>query len=108
MMHPISRLTAGLLLALAATLAGAHAGHEHGGTAAQAAKPQLATTAAFDPAGRLWVTRAEGRHVVVAWSDDLGMTWSAPRRLNPRSPSPSTPTARTAPRCSPAPTAHST
>lgn len=84
MMHPISRLTAGLLLALAATLAGAHAGHEHGGTAAQAAKPQLATTAAFDPAGRLWVSRAEGRHVVVAWSDDLGMTWSAPRRLNPQ------------------------
>ncbi|MEZ0190824.1 sialidase family protein [Ralstonia solanacearum] len=84
-MHPISRLAAGLLLALAAALALAHEGHDHGGTAAKtAAKPQLATTAAFDPAGRLWVTWAEGRHVVVAWSDDLGKTLSAPRRINPQ------------------------
>ncbi|MFX6759314.1 hypothetical protein ABTH30_20715, partial [Acinetobacter baumannii] len=59
---PLFRWTAGLLLALASTLAFAHEGHDHGAMAGKAAaKPQLATTAAFDKAGRLWVTWAEGQ-----------------------------------------------
>lgn len=61
---PLSRWAAGLLLALAATASIAHEGHEHGAMAGKtAAKPQLATTAAFDQAGHLWVTWAEGQQI---------------------------------------------
>ena len=82
---PLSRWAAGLLLALAATASIAHEGHEHGAMAGKtAAKPQLATTAAFDQAGHLWVTWAEGQHVVIASSDDLGKTLSKPQRINPQ------------------------
>lgn len=84
-MQSIPRFLAGALLALAATVVAAHEGHDHGAMAGKAAaKPQLATTAAFDKAGRLWVTWAEGQHVVVASSDDLGKTLSAPQRVNPQ------------------------
>ena len=87
-MHSIPRWVAGALLALAATLSAAHEGHDHGAMAGKAAaqpqRTQLATTAAFDKAGRLWVTWAEGQHVVVASSDDLGKTLSRPQRVNPQ------------------------
>lgn len=84
-MHSIPRWAAGLFLALAAMAAAAHEGHDHGAMAGKAAaKPQLATTAAFDKAGRLWVAWAEGQHVVVASSDDLGRTLSRPQPVNPQ------------------------
>lgn len=47
------------------------------------AKPSLAVSAAFDEDGRLWLVRIEGRHLYVSHSSDLGVTLSAPVKVNP-------------------------
>jgi hypothetical protein len=46
-------------------------------------RAQLATTATFDPRGRLWIVWAEGQHVMVSHSDDFARTLSNPVPINP-------------------------
>lgn len=46
------------------------------------AKPPLAVTADFDEKGRLWLAAIHGEHLYVSYSDDRGMTRSAPVRVN--------------------------
>jgi hypothetical protein len=58
---------------------GAHGAHAHGGAAPAA---PLVATGAFAPDGTLWLARAEGGHVEVSSSSDLGKTFSAPVRVN--------------------------
>lgn len=80
------KLSLFLLTALAAGSAwpqeheGAHKRMRH--------EPALGTSAAFDAQGRLWIARTEpapgqapGAFVVLQFSNDLGKTWSAPRRV---------------------------
>lgn len=87
------RLLLALALAVAAAGVAAQDHGAHGSTREARAgrmwadtleKPrQLAVSVAFDRRGRLWLARAQGRHVVVAMSDDLGRTFSEPVRVNP-------------------------
>src|SRR5207244_1407098 len=49
--------------------------------AAMKARPEIATSAAFDPAGRLWRVRVADGHVVVDHSDNLAIDFSAPLRV---------------------------
>lgn len=81
----LSKYFAGIIMScgLAATVLPALAadgGHKHG-----TKKPELGTSAAFDAGGRLWIaskeTAAGGGYVVLQASDDLGKTWSAPKRV---------------------------
>lgn len=90
----------GKLLALLAAVLGsatwAQSGQEHAGHGPAAvppdrmqmwqktlAKPSLATAAAFGDDGRLWLVAAQGQHLYARHSDDLGVTLSAPVRINP-------------------------
>lgn len=80
----LSNYYAAGLLALSAMFtvpsasAATNAGHKH-------PRQELGTAAAFDAQGRLWIAGKEaipgGAYVVVQSSDDLGKTWSAPRRV---------------------------
>ena len=42
----------------------------------------LTPTTGFDPTGRLWASYVVGEFVYVAWSDDIGSSWSRPVRAN--------------------------
>lgn len=46
------------------------------------AKPSLAVTATFDEKGRLWLAAIREFHVYVSYSDDHGVTRSAPVKVN--------------------------
>jgi len=46
------------------------------------AKPSLAVTATFDEKGRLWLAAVRKQHVYVSYSDDHGITQSAPVKVN--------------------------
>jgi hypothetical protein len=46
------------------------------------AKPSLAVTGDFDENGRLWLAAIRGQHVYVSYSDDHGVTRSAPVKVN--------------------------
>jgi len=46
------------------------------------AKPSLAVTVDFDENGRLWLAAISGQHVYVSYSDDHGITRSAPVKVN--------------------------
>ncbi len=89
-----------MLLAVALTdslvLAADHADHgQHGAASLSAApadmdkvwkeilaKPSLAVSATFDENGRLWLAAIRGQHIYVSYSDDYGVTQSAPVRVN--------------------------
>jgi hypothetical protein len=47
-------------------------------------RPELGTSAAFSPDGRLHAVAKQGEHVVLYRSDDDGATWSAPAIVNAR------------------------
>lgn len=47
-------------------------------------RPELGTSAAFSPDGRLHAVARQGEHVVLYRSDDDGATWSAPAIVNAR------------------------
>ncbi len=47
-------------------------------------RPELGTSAAFSPDGRLHAVAKQGEHVVLYRSDDDGLTWSAPAIVNAR------------------------
>lgn len=68
----------GMLLTVSLAIAAPQGSHKH-------ARPELGTSAAFDAQGRLWIAAKEtvqgGAYVTVQASDDLGKTWSAPRRV---------------------------
>lgn len=49
---------------------------------ASLAKPSLAVTASFDESGKLWLASIRDRHVYVSYSDDHGVTRSAPVKVN--------------------------
>ena len=70
----------GLTGAVPATAA--DGGHKHGG---KQTRPELGTSAAFDAEGRLWIVGKEaaegGAFVTLQVSEDLGKTWSAPKRV---------------------------
>lgn len=62
------------------------ASHDHGGAEpgknAAPARAALATGAAFDRQGRLWVAATDaGTQIVLRWTGDAGQTWSAPRQV---------------------------
>lgn len=44
--------------------------------------PSLAVTASFDESGKLWLASIRGQHVYVSYSDDRGVTRSAPAKVN--------------------------
>ena len=46
------------------------------------AKPSLAVTVDFDENGRLWLAAISGQHIYVSYSDDGGITRSAPVKVN--------------------------
>jgi len=46
------------------------------------AKPSLAVTVDFDENGRLWLAAISGQHIYVSYSDDHGITRSAPVKVN--------------------------
>ncbi|MDP1997242.1 MAG: sialidase family protein [Gallionella sp.] len=46
------------------------------------AKPSYAVTATFDENGKLWLAAIRGQHVYVSYSDDHGVTRSAPVKVN--------------------------
>src|SRR5574340_600547 len=46
------------------------------------AKPSFAVTTSFDENGRLWLASIRGQHVWVSYSDDRGVTQSAPVKVN--------------------------
>jgi len=46
------------------------------------AKPSLAVSATFDENGRLWLAALRGQHLYVSYSDDRGVTQSAPVKVN--------------------------
>ena len=46
------------------------------------AKPSFVLTAVFDEKGRLWLAAIQGQHVYVSYSDDHGVTQSAPVKAN--------------------------
>jgi hypothetical protein len=79
-MRVFNYLAAVLIGIGALTLPSAFAQHMHGSKA-----PELGTSAAFDAQGRLWIVSKEtapgGQYVTLQSSDDLGKTWSAPRRV---------------------------
>ncbi len=60
-----------------------HAGH-HGmtGKGADAMRPDLGATAAFDAQGVLWAAHKDGGYIAVSRSADAGRSWSAPLRVN--------------------------
>jgi len=66
------------LACLPAAAADAMAGMKHG------ARPELGTSAAFAPDGRLYAVSRQGEHVVVYGSDDEGTSWSVPVVVNAR------------------------
>lgn len=73
----------GFGLAVTVSLAVAEdGGHKHG---TKHVRPELGTSAAFDANGRLWLASKEtvegGGYVTLQASDDLGKTWSAPKRV---------------------------
>ena len=96
----MSNLAFALIFAVAAypALAADHAGHGKPGAAASAvaatpvdrdktwkeilARPSLAVTATFDEKGRLWLAAIRGQHICVSFSDDHGVTQSAPVKVN--------------------------
>jgi len=49
------------------------------------AKPSLAVTATFDESGKLWLASIRDHHVYVSYSDDHGVTRSAPVKVNAES-----------------------
>jgi hypothetical protein len=51
------------------------------------AKPSFAVTASFDENGKLWLASIRDRHVYVSYSDDRGVTQSAPVKVNAESES---------------------
>jgi hypothetical protein len=73
---------------LCSASAGAQAQHHGGG---HGKSLDLATSAAFDPAGRIWAVTKQaadgGQYVVVQSSSDMGKTWTAPVRVQ-RNPEP--------------------
>ena len=89
----INVFTTAILAALAlaasapAALAQDSAGHHHGaGTIlGERVSQDLGTAAAFDRKGRLWVASKETddghQYVALRSSDDMGKTWSVPRRI---------------------------
>jgi len=84
------------VLAACPALAVDHTGHGKAGLAAPAtapvdrekkwkeslAKPSLAVGATFDENGRLWLAAIRGQHIYVSYSDDRGVTQSAPDKVN--------------------------
>jgi hypothetical protein len=68
----------GMLLTMSPAVATPQGGHKH-------ARPELGTAAAFDSKGRLWIASKEsvdgGAYVTLQMSEDLGKTWSAPKRV---------------------------
>jgi len=46
------------------------------------AKHSFALTAVFDEKGRLWLAAIQGQHVYISYSDDHGITRSAPVKVN--------------------------
>ena len=46
------------------------------------AKPSFAVTTSFDENGKLWLASIRGQHVYVSYSDDRGVTQSAPVKVN--------------------------
>src|SRR3989338_8195912 len=46
------------------------------------AKPSFAVTASFDENGKLWLASIRGQHIYVSYSDDRGVTQSAPVKVN--------------------------
>lgn len=68
----------GMLLTMSLAVAAPEGGHRH-------ARAELGTSAAFDADGRLWIAGKEtvqgGAYVTVQSSDDLGKTWTAPKRV---------------------------
>jgi hypothetical protein len=60
--------------------AGAHA--QHAGHGADAARVELAASAAFDEQGVLWAVSKSGGHVMLRRSHDAGKSWSAPQPVN--------------------------
>ncbi|MFS0756137.1 sialidase family protein [Noviherbaspirillum sp. 1P10PC] len=82
--------TTAILAAVALTAASpaapaqGHEGHGHGSGTASASQ-DLGTAAAFDRNGRLWAVskETEGRdqYVALRSSEDMGKTWTAPRRI---------------------------
>ena len=83
-------------LAAPSVMAAEHASHSKTGVAAQPtapvdrekmwkevlAKPSFAVTAAFDEKGRLWLAVIRGQHIYISYSDDRGVTQSAPVKVN--------------------------
>ncbi len=60
--------------------AGAHA--QHAGHGMDAARVELASSAAFDAQGVLWAVSKQGGHVMLHRSVDAGKRWSAPQPVN--------------------------
>jgi hypothetical protein len=73
----VAALSAGLPSAFAQ-----QAGHDMMAKGADATRPDLGATAAFDAQGVLWATHKDGGHIAVSRSDDAGRTWSKPMRVN--------------------------
>jgi Neuraminidase (sialidase) len=46
------------------------------------AKPSYAVTASFDESGKLWLASIRDRHIYVSYSEDHGVTQSAPVKVN--------------------------
>ena len=96
----MNNLTVALFFAAAVAacpaLAVDHAGHGKTGAAASTAvpvdrdklwkeslaKPSLTVTANLDEKGRLWLAAIRDKHVYVSYSDDHGVTQSAPVKVN--------------------------
>ncbi|MDO8262378.1 MAG: sialidase family protein [Gallionella sp.] len=85
-----------VVVAACPAVAADHSGHGKPGVAASTAepvdkekrwkealaKPSLAITASFDEKGRLWLAAIRGQHIYVSYSDDRGVTQSAPVKVN--------------------------
>ena len=96
----MNKLTVALFFAAALAVghvtAADHAGHGKSGASAPTAapvdreklwkaalaKPSFAVTADFDEKGRLWLAAISGQHVYISYSDDHGVTRSAPVKVN--------------------------
>lgn len=84
-MHRFRNLLAAMATVSMSAMAWAHEGHSTAQPSPVAARhAELGASAAFDPAGRLWVARKAGEQVVVQRSDDEGLTWSSPIAVNAR------------------------
>jgi hypothetical protein len=63
----------------------AHEGHRHGNGMASSRAVELGTGAAADAQGRLWISGKEtsdaGQYVVLQMSEDMGKTWTQPKRI---------------------------